>query len=156
MGSVTFAKACEKVIGFTSAHESHIGRINLDYPDNHIEVDPHHFWVAPALLQKYPDAKWVILTRDRDAVIRSLRRASTRNWAAIAFHNANLPLPDIAERLHDFVLGYLPVLLPDAMRLHTPVSPERWADFLEYIGADCEPGAVEILQTVHNATKQPR
>ena len=43
----------------------------LEYPDNHIEVDNRLAWFLGVLGEKYPDARFVHLVRDREAVAQS-------------------------------------------------------------------------------------
>ena len=68
-GSTTFVKASGHILNFTSAHESHIGKVGpsrLDYPNNHIESDNRLSWFLGRLDAKYgDDAFYVHLKRDR-------------------------------------------------------------------------------------------
>lgn len=82
-GTVTFSKACRHISNYTSAHERMAQQPavanRLKIPDNHIEVDPHLFYYLASIIQKYPDALFIHLTRDVDKVTRSqIRRPSTR------------------------------------------------------------------------------
>lgn len=73
-GSHTFARACGHVTNFTAAHESRsrlYGDARLDYCDQHIEADNRLVWFLGRLHQRFPDAMYVHLTRDPDAVARS-------------------------------------------------------------------------------------
>lgn len=154
MGSLTFAKACEHVHGFTAAHESLRGEQLLDpvYPDNHIEIGPHLVWIIPDLLYRYPRAKWFVLTRDRAAVVRSIaQRPSLPGWSRLAFNRTEVPSPDAAARFVDFVEGALHGMLPEATWLRTPVDQVDWEDFLFDLRATADPVALQVLQTVHNA-----
>ena len=86
-GSVTFSKACQHITNFTSAHESdwqNACPMDINYPDNHIEVSPHLAYFIPYLRNKYPDAKWVHLIRtDVNNCIESL--ASVCNKSMMSF-----------------------------------------------------------------------
>ena len=82
-GSTTFSKACSHIDNYTSAHQGVLplsGRIDtkvlpgLDYPDNHIEVDPHLAWRLGRLHFQYPAAFYVHLTRKKSDVHRSFLR----------------------------------------------------------------------------------
>ena len=85
-GTVTFARACKHITNYTVSHESHKGQVgNLNYPDNHIEVDPHLVWVMAIMMDKYPNAHWVHLVRDAKTCIPSLaKRKSLANWCRFA------------------------------------------------------------------------
>jgi hypothetical protein len=77
-GTVTFSKACRHIQNYTCSHESNTGwkptRPLLEYPDNHIEVDPRLSYFLPLLIQKYPDAYFVHLIRNREDTIKSLEK----------------------------------------------------------------------------------
>lgn len=81
-GSTTFAKACNHFTNFTSGHHSrshYLGKERVQYPDNHIEVDNRLSWFLGRLEQQYGNnAYYVHLTRDSDAVARSLSKRV--NW----------------------------------------------------------------------------
>lgn len=157
-GTLTFAKACEHVKGFTAAHESHAGRISTDYPEHHIEVDPHLLWIAPGLIERYPEARWVILERkDMGAHVRSLSaRATMDAWARLAFQTRAMGTNrhDLGLSFWSFAEGALRAFLPKALVLSTPVPPSGWNRFLDYIDADATLFEPElILQKVHNESR---
>lgn len=86
-GTTTFYKSCQHITNFTSANESHrhgsLATGWLDYPDNHIEVDPHLVWSLGTLINLYPDALFVHLKRNRTDVVNSwLKRPSTSTKGA--------------------------------------------------------------------------
>lgn len=73
-GSVTFARACEHLSGYTVGHETQAGfrEGRVDYPPEHIEVDHRLSWFLGLLDQQYgDDPVYVHLTRDKEAVIAS-------------------------------------------------------------------------------------
>lgn len=74
-GSKTFARACDHITNFTSAHESRSGLLgegHFAYPDNHIESDNRLAWLLGRLDRKYGDrAFYVHLTRDVGPVAAS-------------------------------------------------------------------------------------
>jgi len=74
-GSVTFAKACEHLTNFTVEHERVFRqRDKLDWPDDHIAVEPSLWPLVPLLRQRYPTMLLVHLMRmDRAAFIESYR-----------------------------------------------------------------------------------
>jgi hypothetical protein len=94
-GSVTFAAGCGHIENFTVAHESRIeliGEARFAYPDDHIEVDNRLSWFTGQLAERFPDARYVHLTRDESAVARSYARrwvtpAGRTLSAARAFRN---------------------------------------------------------------------
>ncbi|MFA6959824.1 MAG: hypothetical protein WC205_03620 [Opitutaceae bacterium] len=67
-GSTTFAKACEHITNFTTAHESRGGYIGEDrfaFPENHIESDNRLSWFLGRLDRIHGDrAIYVHLRRD--------------------------------------------------------------------------------------------
>jgi len=69
-GTVSFREACEFMDNYTAGHETLCGF--LDYPDNHIEVNPQFRVCISALIQKYPDALFVHLYRSRESCVQSL------------------------------------------------------------------------------------
>lgn len=74
-GSMTFARACEHLTNFTAGHETRARVVGfearMDYPNWHIEVDNRLTWFLGPLSQRYPDAFYVHLRRDSEAVINS-------------------------------------------------------------------------------------
>jgi len=161
-GSVTFAKACEAAgfVGYTCAHESHRGaNPPWEYPDNHIEVDPRLTWHVPTLLKKYPEAMWVVLDRDRDAMAVSWakRRGTMAAWRRLSSFDA----PEVHAGVQSyltFVYGALAALLDDGghgarLWLITPVSLEEASQFFDYVEAEGDFDAfTAALREVHNAS----
>lgn len=81
-GSLTVAKAFSLAQNYTVKHESRItvfDHTRLDYPDNHIESDNRLSWFLGSLLQRYPDALYIHLTRDPQKVVASY----VRRWEAL-------------------------------------------------------------------------
>lgn len=84
-GSTTFIRACEHMTNYTAGHETRcqlLGPDRLAYPDNHIEADNRLSWFLGRLDAAYgDDAFYVHLTRDPDAVARSiLGRRDVHSW----------------------------------------------------------------------------
>lgn len=75
-GTTTFIRACQHIENYSAAHESRwhlLGDTRLAYPSDHIEADNRLSWLLGRLGLRYGDeAFYVHLTRDRDAVARSL------------------------------------------------------------------------------------
>jgi len=77
-GSVSFAESCKYMTNYTCAHESI--NYDLEYPDNHIEVNPQFRVIIPELMSKYLDAKFVWLTRNPEKVTASIRVLDKGRW----------------------------------------------------------------------------
>ena len=77
-GSTTFAKACEHIENFSSAHESRcklLGNERFSYPKNHIEIDNRLSWLLGRLDDSYgDDSYYVHLRRDSMKVAESFTR----------------------------------------------------------------------------------
>jgi len=103
-GSVSFAKSCQYITNYTSSHESR--NHNLIYPDNHIEVNPMLRTALGVLIDKYPDALYVHLIRDRAACVPSLAALSHGQTMAAFFRLHRRMMPDNriaqAERYYDW------------------------------------------------------
>lgn len=87
-GSTTLAHALSHATNYSCAHESRSTRAErrLDYPDQHIEIDNRLVWFLGPLRQQYPDAIYIWLTRDREAVVHSyMKRFGTRAGIMSAF-----------------------------------------------------------------------
>jgi hypothetical protein len=79
-GTVTFSKACKHITNYTSGHETTThGKLgnNFEFPDNHIEIDPRLSIFVPLLREKYPDALFVHLQRERKSCIKSLAKRNS-------------------------------------------------------------------------------
>ena len=73
-GSMTVARAMEHATNFTAGHETRrgiVGDERFDYPDRHIEADNRLAWFLGDLHRRFPDAFYVHLTRDPEAVAAS-------------------------------------------------------------------------------------
>jgi len=118
-GSTTFSKACSHITNYTSGHETCRGQVNIKYPDNHIEIDPHLVWNLPLLKLKYKGAYFVHLLRERDACIASLsRRVSTKNlWIPFVYQKKS-PSPEeikkAASNFYDNINLNISILCPEA------------------------------------------
>lgn len=76
-GTLAFAEACKHIENYSSAHESRSGahpKFRLEYPDDHIEIDNRLSWFLGLVEQRYPNAVYVHLLRDREKVARSFLR----------------------------------------------------------------------------------
>jgi len=89
-GTVTFNKACEHIMNYTSSHESkaHLfGYKRFEFPDNHIEIDNRLSWFLGDLDKKYgDDAYYVHLVRKDAKVAKSFLKRW--NYGIIqSYHN---------------------------------------------------------------------
>lgn len=149
-GSTTFARACEHLTNFTAGHESRTKKVGLGsrltYPDDHIEVDNRLTWFLPVLARRYPDAYYVHLTRDVDAVTKSfLERWDTRASIVRAFGRSILINADRRETPESVVRMYIDTVTETITeflrdRDHLKVELEKvdvdFPKFLDRIGAE--------------------
>lgn len=101
-GSVTFAKACEHLTNYTSAHESrcgHLGEARVEFPDQHIEADNRLSWFLGRLEKTYgDDAFYVHLVRNREETAKSFNRRWNLNIGIIsAYAQGILMQGDVQE-----------------------------------------------------------
>ena len=78
-GSVTFCKACGHITNYTVDHERVFTlRDKLDWPDQHIAVEPSMWPLVPLLRERYPELVLVHLVReDRAAFCASYRKLTS-------------------------------------------------------------------------------
>ena len=78
-GSVTFCIACGHITNYTVDHERVFTlRDKLDWPDQHIAVEPSMWPLVPLLRERYPDLVLVHLIRtDRAAFCASYRELTS-------------------------------------------------------------------------------
>lgn len=69
-GSVSFFHACKHITNYTVGNETY--NLNLEYPDNHIEVNPQLRLCLSKLIRKYPDSLFVHLIRNENDCVKSL------------------------------------------------------------------------------------
>jgi hypothetical protein len=110
-GTVTFSKACKHIKNFTSGHETTThGKAgnNFEFPDNHIEVDPRLSYFVPILREKYPDALFIHLQRERKDCIHSLsKRGSLINYGTFHLGIAEHNIKYLAEVYYDSTIKML-------------------------------------------------
>ena len=151
-GTRTFSQACKRISNFTSGHETHARRLlgNLDYPDNHIEVDHHLGWALPMLLEKYPpgpDAYYVHLVRERSACVASLARRHDMDYfaALCCFVECSRRTPDVRRRAAEYYYDMRNASIAGALRsaqagafsarVEIENLPSAWHGFWDMIGA---------------------
>lgn len=156
-GTMTFSKACGHITNFSSGHETKAGKPlsgRLDYRPQHIEVDPHLTWIIGPIIARYPDAFFVHLQRDRDAVVESWRRRGIRpNRGAAPLVNTmfqcdcqNLTTREYTaalELLYDGINSNLALALANTNSMHIWLhdAKARLPEFWERIGAEADLGA---------------
>jgi hypothetical protein len=115
-GTVTFAAACKDAHlscegrAMTAAHESLMGQEpGWTYPDDHVEAEPRLLWQIHDLLREYPDARWVILHRDHDALVESWaeRVPTMAAWSRLALFTGTIS-PDTIGLFLDPGPGHAP------------------------------------------------
>jgi len=158
-GTRTFAMACKHITNFTSAHESHARKFigNLDYPDNHIEVDGHLSFGLPLLVQKYPpgpDTFYVHLLRERESCVASFsRRHGMDLFAALhCFVTCTRHTPDRRRQAAEYAYDATNAIIDTTLRkprltagwaasehvltVFIESLQEAWPTFWERIGAE--------------------
>ena len=167
-GSMTFAKACQHISNFTSAHESRAGLIGderLAYPSDHIEADNRLSWFLGRLDLKYGDsAFYVHLQRNIEDSVRSHeKRYDTGTWIIHAYRYDILMLlsEDAVPRsvcldYCDTVTTNIEFFLRDKsqkMDFSLETAKDDFREFWKNIGAqgDLE-AALREFDTTHNAS----
>jgi len=148
-GSQTFARACDHITNYTSAHESRsglLGEAHFDYPDKHIESDNRLSWLLGRLDRRFGDrAFYVHLTRETRPVAASwAKRAHTGMMNAYRFailwHCPKDATPlEVALDYCDTVEQNIRLFLRDKEnRMDFPLEQarERFPEFWRRIGAE--------------------
>ena len=157
-GSVTLAKACEHLDNFTVGHEE----INedLEYPDNHIAINPQFSIVLDELVAKYPDAVYVYLERCTDDTAKSFQDLDNGSWLIHwqALYNTVFPLPTFRAAKAWVRMSKLLItstLPSDYIKINLATIK---GDFLKFVGAIGGQGniiaALAELDVKHNANAQ--
>jgi hypothetical protein len=169
-GSQTFAKACDHIANYTSAHESRsglLGEAHFDYPDNHIESDNRLSWLLGRLDRRFGDrAFYVHLTRDTRPVAASwAKRAHTGMMNAyryaILWHCPKDAAPmEVALDYCETVEQNIRLFLRDKtnwMDLRLEEARERFPEFWRRIGAEGDlAAALAEFDVRHNAAWDQR
>lgn len=145
-GSVTFSKAAAHATNFTAGHEtrSHLlGQEHFAYPANHIEVDNRLSWFLGRLHAAFPDAYYVHLVRNRQAVARSFMLRYGRGIIGGYANSILMTLPADAPKL-DVCLDYVHTVTENIWqflrdRPHMVIDIDRakhgFVEFWQTIGA---------------------
>lgn len=165
-GSMTFARACGHLSNYTASHERNVHVIGLDerldYPDQHIEVDNRLMWFLGPLADRYPDAFYVHLTRDRAATVSSIAQRKSRSSIIRAFGRGILIRSDqlddqertqVAQMYVDTANATIEAFLRgrDHMRVAVETISTDFPEFLARIGAEGDlEGALAEWRVRHN------
>lgn len=164
-GSKTFARACDHISNYTSAHESRsglLGDAHFAYPDNHIESDNRLSWLLVRLDRAYGDrAFYVYLTRDVGPVAASWAKRSYTGMMnayryAILCHCPKDATPfEVAKDYCDTVDTNVRLFLRDKknwMEFRLEEASERFPEFWKRIGAEGDyEAALAEFGVRHNA-----
>ena len=138
-GSTTLAKACRHITNYSSGHETNAGKVSIDYPDNHIEIDPHLTFNLPMIRTLYPNAIFVHQIREEDGCVASLaKRGSMKNlWIPHAYQKRNATQEDIkrsAFYFYHFFNGIITKYTNKQIRMES--FTEDFKMFWKLIGAE--------------------
>jgi hypothetical protein len=140
-GTKTFNKACEHLVGYTTAHELKTFNNDLTYNDNHIECDCHLFWHLPNLFKLYPDALYIHLIRDKEPCVNSWKRRGTiKAYSAFTEmdEHGRLAPHIIASNYYDFVIGMIDSFFENKeckfIKMSLPPSGQQWKYFHTLLG----------------------
>jgi hypothetical protein len=169
-GSKTFARACEHITNYTSAHESRsglLGEAHFNYPENHIESDNRLSWLLGRLDRRFGDrAFYVHLTRDVTPVAASWAKRSYTGMMnayryAVLWHCPKDATPiEVALDYCDTVEQNIRLFLRDKKNRMEFRLEEGRADFPEFwrrIGAEGDfAAALAEFEVRHNAAWEQR
>lgn len=151
-GSTSFARACRHVANWTSGHETRSHMLGLDrlaYPPFHIEADNRLSWMLGRMDQSFgPEAAYVHLTRDPEAVAQSYARRAGYGIMHAYYHGIVFPPAEdsgdrpVIEHARDMVAtitANIETFLrgkPQVMRMRLEEMEARFPDFWDWIGAE--------------------
>lgn len=137
-GTTSFAEACRYMSSFTVGHETNA--VGLRYPTNHIEVNSQLTWRTPALIQKYPEALWVHLIRERESCAESI--AQMGGGSVVAGLQQLYPslYPDdpleAARIFYDMANDVIVATIPRRKILFLETIQEEWPSFWKWACAE--------------------
>lgn len=169
-GSMTLARACARLTNWTGAHESlthATGPARLAYPPRHIEIDNRLSWLLGRLERTWgPDAAYVHLTRDPEAVAQSfaqranqgiIRAYRTDILARSRTRTPKVPLIAYCRDYVDTVNANITAFLrgkPHQMTMRLERIGTDFDRFLDWSGATGDLDAARAeLGIRHNATE---
>lgn len=162
-GTVSFKEACKFITNYTAGHET--VSFDLEYLDNHVEVNPHFHARLTTVVTMYPTAKWVHLTRLAEPCIESL--AAMDEGGVMLKLGAMYPSlypahdpPAIAARFyHDInarIAATFDLLLPPSQRMLVRLENVKsdFKRFWDWIDAEGDlESALKSWDTPHNVRK---
>lgn len=169
-GSKTFARACDHISNYSSAHESRsglLGESHFDYPANHIESDNRLSWMLGRLERRFGDrAFYVHLTREVGPVAASWAKRSHTGMMnayryAILWHCPKDATPmEVALDYCDTVEENLRFFLRDKtnkMEFRLEEGRARFPEFWKRIGAEGDlAAALAEFDVRHNSAWDQR
>lgn len=142
-GSVSFKHACRHIRNYTVGHE--MVNPELEYPDDHIEINPQFRKCLLELHDKYPNAKFVHLKRSKEKCVPSLAALNFGKVMECYFrlHVSVIKSPDplhVAERYWEWenrIISTQMKCIPanQTMTLQLEEIKNHWLKFLDWIGA---------------------
>lgn len=172
-GSTSFVRACDHITNWTCGHETRdhmLGAARLAYPAGHIEADNRLSWMLGRLERAYgPDAAYVHLTRDPEAVARSYARRRAFGIMRAYQHGVVFPEPgrrrdDRPALIHardmvDTVTANIDAFLrgkPHVMRMRLEEAETDFPRFWSWIGAEGRlDSAMQEWSIRHNRSAPP-
>lgn len=143
-GSVTFKHACRHIKNYTVGHE--MVNPSLDYPQDHIEINPQFRKCLLELHEKYPDARFVHLIRPKKDCVPSLASLNFGKVMECYFrlHVSVIPSPDpleVADKFWDWENRLISTqlrIIPSelSIKLRLDEIKQNWFKFLDWIGAE--------------------
>lgn len=169
-GSTSFARAAAHAAPWTAGHETRSHLLGLDrlaYPPLHIEADNRLSWMLGRLEDSFgPDAAYVHLTRDPEAVAHSYARRVDYGIMHAYYHGIVFPAPGVGDdqrpvlphardmvatitaNIQAFLRGK-----PHVMRLQLERIEDDFPAFWDWIGAEGRLDlALQEWSTRHNET----
>lgn len=144
-GTVCFKVACQHITNYTVGHETWNGL--MEYPDNHIEINPQFRHCLYHLISKYPNSLFIHLIRNKADTVRSLVALS--GGAVVEAYRLlypsiieNTTLEAAAERFWEAENELIQLQLlysiqppPAFLTMHLETIKDQWAEFWDMISA---------------------
>lgn len=160
-GSVCFKSACLHMDNYTVGHETWCGL--MEYPDNHIEINPQFRHALYHLIRKYPDAYYVHLIRNKEDCVKSLVKLN--NGSVVEAYRLLYPtiiendsLEAAAERFWEAeneIIRLQLQLADNRTTLHLETIKDDWRAFWQWIGAEGNyPASLAEWDTPKNTSQE--
>jgi len=144
-GSVTLSKACKNIKNYSSSHESKTSPNNqgvfgdLEYPENHIEIDPRMSYHIFSLREKYKDGIFFHLLREESGCVRSLsKRKSLRNYSTFHYGWFDNDYDAAAKMYYENTTKMLKSVIPESHTIVLENIEHDWVKFCKIIKAECD------------------